>query len=66
MYITGCISNAKENKIKDHRATSLYQSENVKVKRRIFFYDDDILRNHRDQYFKESKGGGSILCGYVD
>ena len=39
---------------------SRYQSENVKVKRRIFFYDDDILRNRRDWYFKEIKGNRSI------
>ena len=41
-------------------APSQYQSENVKVKRRIFFYDDDILCNRRDRYFKEIKGNRSI------
>ena len=30
------------------------------MKRRIFFYDDNILRNHRDRYFKEIKGNRSI------
>jgi hypothetical protein len=41
-------------------APSRYQSESVKVKRRKFFYDDDILRNQRDRYFKEVKGNRSI------
>ena len=41
-------------------APSRYQSENVTLKRRIFFYDDDILRNRRDRYFKEIKGNRSI------
>ena len=41
-------------------APSRYQSECVKVKRRIFFYDDNILRNRRDRYFKEIKGNRSI------
>ena len=36
------------------------QSECVKVKRRIFFYDDNILHNCRDRYFKEIKGNQSI------
>ena len=30
------------------------------MKWRIFFYDDDILRNRRDRYFNEIKGNGSI------
>ena len=37
-----------------------YQSEEVKVKRRIFFYDDGILCNRRDRYFKEIKGNRCI------
>ena len=37
-----------------------YQSECVKVKRRIFFYDDNINRNRRDRYFKKVKGNRSI------
>lgn len=41
-------------------APSRYQSDSVKVKRRIFFYDDDILRNRGDRYFKEIKRNRSI------
>ena len=41
-------------------APSWYQSEIFKVKQRIFIYDDDILRNRRDRYFKEIKGNKSI------
>ena len=41
-------------------APSRYQSESVKVKRRIFFYDGDILLNRRDRYFKEVRGNRSI------
>ena len=39
---------------------SRYQSESVKLKQRIFFCDDNILRNRRDRYFKEIKGNRSI------
>ncbi|CAB4041254.1 Hypothetical predicted protein, partial [Paramuricea clavata] len=38
----------------------LPHSESVKVKQCIFFYDDEILRNRRDRYFKEMKGNRSI------
>ena len=48
-----------ENAMKEP-APSRYQSECVKVKRRIFFYDDNILRNRRDRYFKEIKGNRSL------
>ena len=59
------IQNAKElydfaeSNMKDP-APSQYQSENVHVKQRIFFYDDDILHNRRNRYFKEIKGNRSI------
>lgn len=65
MHIQVVIRNAKElyefaeTTMKDP-APPRYQSDNVKVKRRIFFYDDDILRNRRDRYFKEIKGNRSI------
>ena len=41
-------------------APSRYQSDCVKVKRRVFFYDEDILRNRGDRYFKEIAGNRSI------
>ena len=41
-------------------APSRYQSECVKVKRRIFFYDDNILRNRRDRFFKVIKENRAI------
>ena len=37
-----------------------YQSECGKVKRRIFFYDDNINHDRRDRYFKKVKGNRSI------
>ena len=58
LYLQVIIRNAKElykfaeNTIKEP-APSRYQSECVKVKCRIFFYDDNILHNRRDRFFVE-------------
>ena len=64
-FLQVVIRNAKElyefaeSTMKDP-APSRYQSESVKVKRRIFFYDSDILRNRKDPYFKKVRGNRSI------
>ena len=41
-------------------AQSRYQSENVNLKRRIFFYVEQTNRERRTRYFKEVKGNRSI------
>ena len=41
-------------------APSRYQSENVQLKRRIFFYVDKVNRDRRGRYFKEVKGNRAI------
>ena len=41
-------------------APSHYQSENVQLKRRIFFYVDKVNRDRRGRYFKEVKGNRAI------
>ena len=52
------------------QALSCYQSENVQLRRQIFFYVDKVNRDHRGRYFKEVKRtqaidsvlSGSSLC----
>ena len=39
---------------------SRYQSENVQLKRRIFFFVDKVNRNRRGRYFKEVRGNRAI------
>ena len=41
-------------------AQSQYQSENVNLQRRIFFYVEQTNRERRTRYFKEVKGNRSI------
>ena len=41
-------------------ASSRYQSENVQLKRRIFFYVDKVNRDRCGRYFKEVKGNRAI------
>ena len=41
-------------------APSRYQSENVHLKRRIFFYVEQVNRDRRRRYFKEVKGNRAI------
>ena len=48
-----------ENNLKTP-APSRYQSENVQLKRRIFFYVDKVNRDRRGRYFKEVKGNRGI------
>ena len=63
------IQNAKdlfsfaENNLKTP-APSRYQSENVQLKRRIFFYVENVNRNRRARYFKEVKGNRAIQCSF--
>ena len=49
-----CIENLRQP------AQSQYQSENVSLKRRIFFYVEQTNRERRTRYFKEVKGNRSI------
>ena len=39
---------------------SQYQSHNVKLKRRVFFYVDEVDRNRKDRLFNEVKGNREI------
>ena len=48
-----------ENNLKTP-APSRYQSENVQLKRRVFFYVENVNRDRRRRYFKEVKGNRSI------
>lgn len=43
-------------------APSRYQSENVDLKRRVFFYSDKTNRKRSDRYFKLIKGNRAIHC----
>ena len=45
-------------------APSRYQSENVQLKRQIFFYVDKVNRDRRGRYFKEVKGNRAIQCSF--